>query len=184
MKKKQARHNVFRLKSMITILSSIISVTCKPIDGEHIHDNIIGDQIVATNNNINDAENNEVSKTLKHATTQGIIQQSVNGTCSDESDASSCSTKNSNKLNDDQSKVDIDLNDSNDMENDDDGTSSNNNNHNNRFACRLYLAESTIPNAGLGIFTGVPFLEKEELPLMGDVIIPLSPLARRSLISK
>jgi hypothetical protein len=52
------------------------------------------------------------------------------------------------------------------------------------FHCRLYLAESTIPNAGLGVFTGVPYAATEKLPLAGDVIIPLSSMEEVSLISK
>lgn len=52
------------------------------------------------------------------------------------------------------------------------------------FTCRLYLAESTIPHAGLGIFTGMPYPKNERLPFVGDVVIPLSPLERSTLISK
>jgi hypothetical protein len=39
-------------------------------------------------------------------------------------------------------------------------------------ACKLYVAPSTLPNAGMGIFTSVK-LKKEEVIDNGDVIIPL-----------
>lgn len=58
------------------------------------------------------------------------------------------------------------------------------NDRNEEFTCRLYLAESTIPHAGLGIFTGMPYPKNERLPFVGDVVIPLSPLERSTLISK
>ena len=38
--------------------------------------------------------------------------------------------------------------------------------------CLLYLAESTIPNAGLGIFTGVPVEEGKILGRVGDAAFP------------
>lgn len=38
--------------------------------------------------------------------------------------------------------------------------------------CRLYLAQSTIPHAGLGMFTGVP-LERDEYVGYGDPAIPI-----------
>ena len=55
---------------------------------------------------------------------------------------------------------------------------------NEEFTCRLYLAESTIPHAGLGIFSGMAYSKNDRLPFIGDVIIPLSPLERSTLISK
>lgn len=55
---------------------------------------------------------------------------------------------------------------------------------NEEFTCRLYLAESTIPHAGLGIFSGMAYSKHDRLPFIGDVIIPLSPLERSTLISK
>lgn len=55
---------------------------------------------------------------------------------------------------------------------------------NDPFVCRVFVAESTIPGAGLGVFAGVPFVELEILPMVGDVVIPLSPLARTSLINE
>ncbi|KAL3781644.1 hypothetical protein HJC23_008547 [Cyclotella cryptica] len=39
--------------------------------------------------------------------------------------------------------------------------------------CRLFLAESTIPNAGLGIFTGVPLGQNESIA-EPDLIVPLT----------
>ena len=38
--------------------------------------------------------------------------------------------------------------------------------------CKLYIAPSTIPNAGLGIFTAVP-VAKDEYIGYGDVILPI-----------
>lgn len=39
--------------------------------------------------------------------------------------------------------------------------------------CGLYLAPSTIPNAGLGVFTTVPLEQGKNVPLSGDVCIPI-----------
>jgi hypothetical protein len=39
-------------------------------------------------------------------------------------------------------------------------------------SCGVYLAESTIPHAGLGMYAGKDFEEKEEITA-GDIIIPL-----------
>mmetsp|Transcript_33249 Transcript_33249/g.80436 ORF Transcript_33249/g.80436 Transcript_33249/m.80436 type:complete len:716 (+) Transcript_33249:31-2178(+) len=39
--------------------------------------------------------------------------------------------------------------------------------------CLLYLAQSTIPNAGLGVFAGVPFLEGEQVGRVGDAAFPV-----------
>lgn len=39
--------------------------------------------------------------------------------------------------------------------------------------CRLYLAESTIPNAGLGIFTGIP-LQANQTIAEPDIIVPIT----------
>lgn len=39
--------------------------------------------------------------------------------------------------------------------------------------CRLYLAESTIPNAGLGIFTGIP-LEPNQPIAEPDLVVPIT----------
>ena len=38
--------------------------------------------------------------------------------------------------------------------------------------CRLFLAESTIPGAGLGIFTGID-LQPDEAVAEPDIIVPL-----------
>ena len=38
--------------------------------------------------------------------------------------------------------------------------------------CRLFLAESTIPNAGLGIFTGIDLQEGDSVA-EPDIIVPL-----------
>lgn len=57
-------------------------------------------------------------------------------------------------------------------------------NDNDEFVCRLYLAESTIPHAGLGVFSGIPYAEKDTLPLTGDIIIPLAHLEDVTLIRK
>lgn len=58
------------------------------------------------------------------------------------------------------------------------------NDNSDEFVCRLYLAESTIPHAGLGVFSGIPYAEKDTLPLTGDIIIPLAHLEDVTLISK
>jgi hypothetical protein len=42
--------------------------------------------------------------------------------------------------------------------------------------CRLYLAESTIPNAGWGLFVGVDINENEQFSASGDGIIPFETL--------
>lgn len=39
--------------------------------------------------------------------------------------------------------------------------------------CGIWLATSTIPNAGLGIFAGRDFARNEQLQEMGDVAIPI-----------
>jgi hypothetical protein len=54
----------------------------------------------------------------------------------------------------------------------------------NDFVCRIYIAESTIPHAGLGVFAGISYAPKDHLPMTGDVIIPLQHLEQVSLISK
>ena len=50
--------------------------------------------------------------------------------------------------------------------------------------CRVYFAESTIPNAGWGIFVGVDIQQDEEISIKGDALIPISPLREFSLLSK
>lgn len=42
--------------------------------------------------------------------------------------------------------------------------------------CRLYLAQSSIPNAGLGIFTGIP-LQPNQTIAEPDVIVPITDVA-------
>jgi hypothetical protein len=42
--------------------------------------------------------------------------------------------------------------------------------------CTLYLAPSTIPNAGLGVFTSVPLPSGTLLPGGGDAVVPISDL--------
>ena len=44
--------------------------------------------------------------------------------------------------------------------------------HENDSACTLYLAESTIPNAGLGIFTTIPRMPGDVVGEGGDICIP------------
>eukprot|EP00957_Ditylum_brightwellii_P181818 13851130-Ditylum_brightwellii.AAC.1 len=42
----------------------------------------------------------------------------------------------------------------------------------NRLSCRTYLSESTIPNAGLGVFSGVDVKQNEKIGQAG-IVIPL-----------
>lgn len=44
--------------------------------------------------------------------------------------------------------------------------------HDSLAQCRTFLARSTIPGAGLGLFAGVPFAEGDEVT-PGDAVIPL-----------
>jgi hypothetical protein len=50
--------------------------------------------------------------------------------------------------------------------------------------CRIYFAESTIPNAGWGLFAGVDIKKDEEVTVSGDALVPILNIKESSLISK
>jgi hypothetical protein len=50
--------------------------------------------------------------------------------------------------------------------------------------CRIYFAESTIPNAGWGLFSGTTYDSDEEVSISGDAVVPLFNMFGRTLLRK
>lgn len=50
--------------------------------------------------------------------------------------------------------------------------------------CRIYFAESTIPNAGWGLFSGTKYEYDEEVGISGDAVVPLFNMFGRTLLRK